>query len=119
MDEAKAMALAFKRAVQNVGGASPAAEICATAEGKTCSRQNIHQLLKGERRCPAEFVRVLADASGVRRSELRPDIYPPDDEPTEAPPGWGVREPAAPRPEELEKAGQARLPLNLEEASNG
>lgn len=113
------MARAFKRAVELVGGATAAAEICASS-GKSCSRQNIHQLLSGNRPCPPGFVRVMSDASGVRRSALRPDLYPVADEPTEPPPGWGLREKDT-RPEaaELEAAGQARLPLDLERVANG
>lgn len=107
---ATSQSLAFKRAVQSVGGAAAAGTICG------CSRQNIHQLLERESSCPAGYVRALSDASGVRRSALRPDIYPEADEPVAPPPGWGkVAEPSV-SGEELEAAGQLRL-LDDEEGS--
>lgn len=99
----KREALAFKRAIESVGGAAAAGAIVG------CSRQNIHQLLDRQSSCPASYVRVLSDASGVRRSLLRPDIYPEDDEPTAPPPGWGKTAEPAVSKEELEAAGQLRL----------
>lgn len=107
---AKSEALAFKRAVESVGGAAAAGGIVG------CSRQNIHQLLDRKSACPAGYVRLLSDASGVRRSQLRPDIYPETDEPTAPPPGWGKRADPDASPEELEAAGQLRLLPDQEES---
>jgi DNA-binding transcriptional regulator YdaS (Cro superfamily) len=98
-----AAALAFKRAVESVGGPAAAGSLVG------CSRQNIHQLLERKSSCPAGYVRLLSDASGVRRCQLRPDLYPEDDEPTAPPPGWGkVADPGV-SPAELEAAGQLSL----------
>lgn len=94
---------AFKRAVDMVGGHAAAGAICG------CSRQNIHQLIGANSQCPAGYVRVLSEASGVRRCDLRPDLYPEVDEPPRPPEGWGVKEKAEPGPAELERAGQLRL----------
>jgi DNA-binding transcriptional regulator YdaS (Cro superfamily) len=59
---------AIKGAIEKAGGATA----LAVALGVK------HQAIYAWRRCPAERVLAVEAASGVSRSELRPDLYPPE-----------------------------------------
>jgi DNA-binding transcriptional regulator YdaS (Cro superfamily) len=62
---------AFDLSVTRAGGQSALARIVG------CTPGNINQLLQKKRQMPAEFVLRAEFATGVSRSFLRPDIYPP------------------------------------------
>lgn len=62
---------AISKAVQNVGGQAALAEklgISPQAVNKMCASGRV----------PAERVLTIESLTGVSRSELRPDLYPPE-----------------------------------------
>jgi DNA-binding transcriptional regulator YdaS (Cro superfamily) len=62
----------FERAVARIGGPQ------ATAQRLSVSRQRVSAALKGNPdRCPDGWALTLSELSGIPRSHLRPDVYPP------------------------------------------
>lgn len=68
---------AIKRAVEIVGGQSAMARLLGRAQASVWAWVN-----KGTP-VPAEHCFAIEDATGVSRHDLRPDIYPRDDAPTD------------------------------------
>jgi DNA-binding transcriptional regulator YdaS (Cro superfamily) len=64
---------AIDRAIEAVGGRRQLAEACGVRY------QAVHKWRK-QGRIPAERVLTIERVSGVSRSELRPDLYPPDED---------------------------------------
>ena len=71
-NESQSMA-AFRKAVQLAGSQSALARIC------DCTPANIGQLLAKGSPLPSRFVLRVEAATGVSRHDLRPDIYPVED----------------------------------------
>lgn len=65
---------AFAKAVEIAGGQAPTARIVEVTQGA------VWQRLKAEKPAAAEWVLKLEAATGVSRHDLRPDIYPRDDQ---------------------------------------
>jgi len=65
---------AFERAVDVAGSQSELARIVG------CTPANVHQHLRARRLLPARFVLAVEAALGIPRYELRPDIYPPEEQ---------------------------------------
>lgn len=61
---------AFAEAVARAGSQAKFAMICG------CTPPNIWQLLRRKRPLPAEYVLAVERVTGVRRTDLRPDLYP-------------------------------------------
>lgn len=62
---------ALKRACEIAGGQKPLADRI-----KTTQSQVWYWLMRSKKGVPAEFVLPIESATGVSRSELRPDLYP-------------------------------------------
>lgn len=78
---------AFERAVAAAGSQSELARLIG------CTPANIHQLLKARRLLTARFVIPAETATGVSRHELRPDLYPREED--TSPPRNPAQHPAA------------------------
>lgn len=65
---------AFERAVAAAGSQSELARLIG------CTPANIHQLLKARRLLSARFVIPAEFATGVSRHDLRPDLYPREED---------------------------------------
>lgn len=61
---------ALKKAIDAVGGQTELAKICNT------SQPRIWNWLHRNKKLPAEYVLIIEKATGVSRSDLRPDLYP-------------------------------------------
>lgn len=66
---------AFRRAHRAAGGHSALARICG------CSAPNIQQLIVRGSLLPGQYVLEVERETGVSRHDLRPDLYPREDEP--------------------------------------
>lgn len=80
------------------------------------SRQAVHQVLRdrGGRWCPIGWAVPLSSATGVLRSDLRPDVYPVADEPARR----AAARVSPPSPVALERAGQMCIPGTERKRSN-
>lgn len=65
---------AFRAAVKKAGGQTALAQVCG------CTQGNIWQLLRKGSALPAEYVLAAEKATGISRHDLRPDIYPPNEQ---------------------------------------
>jgi len=61
---------ALQKAIEIVGGQTNLAHHCKT------SQQRVWNWLHRDKAVPAEYVIRIEIASGVKRHELRPDLYP-------------------------------------------
>lgn len=66
------MSDALRRACEIAGGQKPLAERIGTRQSRVW-----YWLERSKRGVPAEFVLPIEEATGVSRSELRPDLWPP------------------------------------------
>jgi DNA-binding transcriptional regulator YdaS (Cro superfamily) len=66
---------AFRSAVAKASGQTGLANIC------RCTQGHISQLLANRSLLPERFVLKVEAATGITREELRPDIYPPANQP--------------------------------------
>lgn len=75
---------ALKKAIKLVGGQSKLARKCnELSNGKFKIRQqHVYNWLNRAKKVPAEYVLLIEKATKnkVKRSELRPDIYPPEED---------------------------------------
>ena len=69
---------ALRRACEVAGGQKPLADLI-----KTTQSQVWYWLERSKNGVSAEFVIPIERATGVPRSELRPDIYPPESSPSD------------------------------------
>ena len=63
----------LRKAIEAAGGQTKLAEALRTSQGR------IWNWLNRDKRVPAEFVLKIERVTGVSRHELRPDLYPEDD----------------------------------------
>lgn len=70
---------ALKRACEIAGGQKPLADRIGTTQSQVW-----YWLERSKKGIPAEFVLPIERATGVSRSELRPDLYPAFDNSPEA-----------------------------------
>lgn len=64
----------LEKAIEVAGGQAALAKICKT------SQPRIWNWLHRDKKIPAEYVLTIEKLTGVSRHELRPDIYPLDNE---------------------------------------
>lgn len=74
MAESFTPAEAFAKAVEIAGGQAPTARIVEVTQGA------IWQRLNAKKSAAAEWVLKLEAATGISRHDLRPDIYPRDEQ---------------------------------------
>lgn len=65
--------LALRRVVELAGGQKALADICGT------QKQNINQAMLARRGLPARFVPAVAERFNIPKSELRPDLFGPEE----------------------------------------
>lgn len=65
---------ALKLAVRRQGGQS------ATARNRGVTQPTVHYWLRHAKKCPPEHVIGMEEDSGVSRFDLRPDIYPREEQ---------------------------------------
>lgn len=77
------MQKALSQAVLNVGGQSSMARQLTDLTGKLVNQPDVwYWLNKSKKGLPAEFCGPVEQISGVPKSELRPDIFPPSKNPS-------------------------------------
>lgn len=64
----------FANAVVTHGGQTRFAEVCG------CTQGNIWQLLRKQSPLPAQYVLKVESAFGISRHDLRPDLYPREEQ---------------------------------------
>ena len=65
---------ALKKAIDLAGGQTQVAKKCNTTQ------QRVWNWINRDKKLPAEYVLTIEKLTGVSRHELRPDIYPLDNE---------------------------------------
>lgn len=65
---------ALQKAIDRAGGQNQLAKICNTSQPRIWNWLN-----RDAQKVPAEYVLVIEKATGVSRSDLRPDLYPVDE----------------------------------------
>lgn len=83
MSTRQQMKEAFEQAIQKAGGQSELSRKLGTF-GITLSQQMISHHLRSSGLCPAEMVLKIEALTGVSRHELRPDVFGPKVDDSEA-----------------------------------
>ena len=82
--ESRSPEQALVDAVTAMGSQAALAKLCGVAQ------PSVHKWIRAGKALPAEHVLAVEAATGISRHELRPDIYPREDEPAHPPAGEGV-----------------------------
>src|SRR5262245_8410096 len=70
---------ALRRACKAAGGQKPLASLIGATQSMVW-----YWLARARRGVPGEYVRAIEAATGVSRHELRPDLYPASDHPSDS-----------------------------------
>lgn len=71
---------ALKRAIAEAGGQSALAKLIEANTGKHCKQQNVWAWLHEAKRAPSGYALAISKVTKVKASELRPDLYPADEQ---------------------------------------
>lgn len=69
----------LEKAVRLSGGQAALARGLSGVAGRDVRQQHVHNWLNRSGTLPAELVLAAEEITGIPRTELRPDIYPPSE----------------------------------------